>query len=184
MRSKRESFSEMKEISPFLLIEREERKMSRVFTKGTPLYELEVTMTTIPGFDKRGSGLYFYKRLKDPEAGKCKYCLDYKTKKGCIHDKCPYLFERAALGTLDYKTFMLEEHKSITYLPSFQIRIYQMINNFDGNMFLSAEHGYRYYRVYHELKRKVYSVKSYILGKVVKEKIQNPTASAEYMEKH
>ena len=43
--------------------------MSRTFTRGTPLYQIDVMMTAIPNFEPRYSGLHIYKRMKDKEAG-------------------------------------------------------------------------------------------------------------------
>ncbi|MFI3226634.1 MAG: hypothetical protein R3Y09_04395 [Clostridia bacterium] len=138
--------------------------MTRAFEKGTELYAYEVMMTTIPNFSPRGSGKHNYKKIKDKEAGQCKYCIT-KNKKKCSQTPCPYLFERAVLGSLNYEQFVKEEYKTVR-TPNFKSRIDHLAQNCNGNMFLNNEHGYRFYLAYLKLKNQIYVEKPYILAAI------------------
>ncbi len=107
----------------------------------------------VPGFISRGGGTYIYKRIKDKEAGECKYCADKKRNTGCIHNNCPYLYERAALGTVDYKTFLKKKYLNH---PSemFYSRICELTKTYNGCMYLSDGHEYYFDRLLHKQRKK------------------------------
>ena len=128
--------------------------MTRTFAKGSPLYEIEVMMTSVPNFKPRTSGTYIYKKMKDAEAGKCIYCADRKKKAGCKHDICPYILERVELGTLDYGESLKEIYSNIKN-RKFNKRLDKLTSNFDGNMFINEEHRYRFEGIIRET-RKLY----------------------------
>ncbi len=102
-------------------------------------------MVTIPNFKLRASGTHTYRRMKDKEAGKCIYCEDYSKKIGCKHVYCPYILERAEMGSIDYAGVLNETFRKKKKIPNMQNRLDKLAESYDGNMFLSAEHGYRFY---------------------------------------
>ncbi len=131
--------------------------MKSTFTKGTPSYEFEVMMQTIPNFEPKGFGVHIIKSKQDREACDCKYCLHYKRKHHCKYKKCPYLFDKALLGTLSYKSFILKEFKSKKF-QKLQTRIQNSIQKNDVNMFLNLEHKHRFFIAYFNLKQKAVNV--------------------------
>ncbi len=117
--------------------------MPRYFTRGTPLFEMEVMMVAIPNFTKRN--------FRD--ICSCRYCSYYSKKKGCKCSACPYIAERLETGLLDYKGLLSETfYKKLHVTPKMKHRIDTLTKNTAIEMFISCEHRDRFYSVLHRVK--------------------------------
>ena len=125
--------------------------MSKLFMRGTQLETAEVMMVSIPNFDERTSGLYMSNSKNIRASGKCIYCADYRKNKGCKHTHCPYLLERAEMGSVEYKEIVTECIKGIIS-RGFKRRIDYMVKSFDGGIFLNEEHKYNFNSALREIK--------------------------------
>ena len=77
--------------------------MSRYFTQGTPLADLERQMQMVPNFTPRGHGRRILRSYRPTAADvDCRYCLQHQRRR-CQSQTCPYIAERLEAGavTLD-----------------------------------------------------------------------------------
>lgn len=115
--------------------------MSRIFTRGTALYEMEVMMVQIPNFTKR--------KLK--ESLSCRYCTGYSKRLGCKAEGCPYIAERIEVGILDYRGLLGETYgKKIHATHHLMDRINALSSG--RSMFANAEHNRRFYSTLTQVK--------------------------------
>lgn len=81
--------------------------MTKYFAQDTPLAGLERMMMSVPGFQRRGSGMMTLSRFHyKPEDVDCQYCLHYH--RFCQIAICPYIAERLESGAIGYRDLVLE----------------------------------------------------------------------------
>jgi hypothetical protein len=120
--------------------------MAKYFVYGTELQELEQLMMLVPNFIPRRSGVIVVKQvgiMKEPAScGGCGYTVsNYSSEKA---NSC--FAEKLATGLISYENLV----KSIYgECESYQLnrRIHQLINNFDGEIFLNPIHRSRFHTV-------------------------------------
>lgn len=82
--------------------------MTKYFAQDTPQAGLERMMMSVPGFQKRGSGMMILSRFcYKPEDVACRYCLHYR-RRSCQVRTCPYIAERLKSGAIEYLDLILE----------------------------------------------------------------------------
>ena len=82
--------------------------MTRYFAQDTPRADLERMMMSVPGFQRRGSGIMILNRFHySPEDVDCRYCLHYR-RRSCQVPTCPYIGERLKSGAIGYRDLILE----------------------------------------------------------------------------
>ena len=82
--------------------------MTKYFAQDTPQAGLERMMMSVPGFQKRGSGMMILSRFcYKPEDVACRYCLHYR-RRSCQVPICPYIAERLQSGAIGYRDLILE----------------------------------------------------------------------------
>lgn len=126
--------------------------MSRMFMQDTKLANYEVMMMSVPNFDKDGNGLMFLtlSPKKLASLGKCIFCEDYNNKTGCNHDCCPYMVQRAKMGSVSYETIISDCYKENTP-RGLKRRLVNVIKHFKGFMFLNDEHKHNFNSVMKEV---------------------------------
>lgn len=67
----------------------------------------------------------------------CKLCAEYTKKRGCISKHCPYLSERIAAGTLNYKGAVTEAFQSI---PMFADNVTAIQKRLSDSAWNGADH--------------------------------------------
>lgn len=70
----------------------------------------------------------------------CKLCAEYSRKRGCISKHCPYLAERVAAGSLNYKGAVVEAFQSI---PMFADHISVIQKRLSDSIWNGVEHKQR-----------------------------------------
>ena len=78
--------------------------------------------------------MYQYK----PEDVDCKYCAEWRHRR-CQAAGCPWLAERIEAGTVSYATVILKMFRNVKDADIVR-RIGQLVLNFRGSLWLSAEH--------------------------------------------
>lgn len=70
----------------------------------------------------------------------CKLCAEYSRKRGCISKHCPYLTERVAAGSLNYKSAVVEAFQSI---PMFADNVAAIQKRLSDSIWNGVEHKQR-----------------------------------------
>ena len=89
--------------------------------------ELERMTTSVPGFGRRGHGVYVFNKFKyTAKDCDCRLCSHYDRKKKCELPKCVCIEERIEAGAIGYAEFMSHTFEAISN-AAFQRRLNECI---------------------------------------------------------
>jgi hypothetical protein len=120
--------------------------MSKFFMYGTELQELEQLMMLVPNFIPRRSGVIVVKKVeKKKEAASCEEC-GYPVSNNFNETDC-ICFTKKLVGKLICYEDIVESCYKECGLYHLNRRLDQLVNNFDGEIFLNPIHRSRFHTV-------------------------------------
>lgn len=129
--------------------------MSQYFFTGTPLWELEREMMSVPNFDHREE-----KKITD-----CQLCSQYKARQPCLLVRCPYINARMLRGDLSLNALAWSMYRRY---PNLLKRLDVFLLNQELRFFRHESHRQRwqrwhdrFYRMSKENKAALYLLTSY-----------------------
>lgn len=120
--------------------------MSKFFMYGTELQELEQLMMLVPNFIPRRSGVIVVKKVEEKKKPlRCQDC-EYPVSDCFNETSCGWFTENLAAGLICYEDIVESCYRECGsyYLNR---RLDQLVNNFDGEIFLSPIHRSRFHTV-------------------------------------
>ena len=91
--------------------------MSRNFTQGTPLADIERQMQMVPNFTPRKHGRRALRGYHPTAADvDCRYCLQHQQRR-CQSQTCPYLAERLEAGAVTLEELAVETIRIWQHIP-------------------------------------------------------------------